>query len=57
MEAFMKAADQEGLALPAKKQDGRPWHASVEDRKGYLGYTDFVAACLFQVHHTFDVTC
>ena len=25
-----------------------------QDRKGYLGYTDFVAACLFQIHHTFD---
>lgn len=28
--------------------------AADQDRKGYLGYTDFVAACLFQVHHTFD---
>lgn len=26
-----------------------------QDRKGYLGYTDFVAACLFQIHGTFDV--
>jgi len=28
--------------------------AADQDRKGYLGYTDFVAACLFQVHHTFN---
>ena len=27
----------------------------LQDRKGYLGYTDFVAACLFQIHQIFDV--
>eukprot|EP00490_Sorites_sp_Unknown_P026547 CAMPEP_0114638266 /NCGR_PEP_ID=MMETSP0191-20121206/530_1 /TAXON_ID=126664 /ORGANISM="Sorites sp." /LENGTH=325 /DNA_ID=CAMNT_0001850025 /DNA_START=1 /DNA_END=978 /DNA_ORIENTATION=+ len=27
--------------------------AADQDGKGYLGYTDFVAACLFQIHHTF----
>ncbi|CAK9058342.1 unnamed protein product [Durusdinium trenchii] len=28
--------------------------AADQDCKGYLGYTDFVAACLFQIHPTLD---
>ncbi|CAJ1378434.1 unnamed protein product [Effrenium voratum] len=28
--------------------------AADQDGKGYLGYTDFLAACLFEIHSTFD---
>ncbi|CAJ1448142.1 unnamed protein product [Effrenium voratum] len=49
--ASQAGGNWDGEPMVVEQPEGRDLDA---DGKGYLGYTDFLAACLFEIHSTFD---